>query len=54
MLYMSHGEREGVFRVNVNHWLEFKVLGMPHLHGEGFQVLSGQVHTEREEVEPVI
>jgi hypothetical protein len=29
---MSHGEREGVFRVNVNHWLEFKVLEMPHLH----------------------
>lgn len=23
--------------MNVKYWLEFKVLGMPHLHGETFQ-----------------
>ena len=36
-VYVDLGEWEGVFRVKVNHWLEFKVLGMPHLHGEAFQ-----------------
>lgn len=45
-LYMNPGEYKGVFRVNVNHCWEFKVLGMPYLHGEVFQkslvvVLSG-------------
>jgi hypothetical protein len=36
----------GDFRVNGNHWLEFKVLRMPHWHGEALQespVLSGRV-----------
>lgn len=27
---MNLREYSGVFRVNINHWLEFKVLGMPH------------------------
>jgi len=40
-LYMNPGEYKGVFRVNVNDWLEFKVLGMPHLHGEVFQESLG-------------
>jgi hypothetical protein len=31
---MNFGEQEGVFRVNINHWLAFKILQMPHLHGE--------------------
>lgn len=35
----------------VNDWLEFKVLGMPHLHGEVFQESLGrrgaQLGTER-------
>ena len=55
-LYMNLGEWELVFRVNVNHWLEFKVLGMPHLHGEAFQesqVLAGWVLIRKEEVELV-
>jgi hypothetical protein len=34
---MNLGEWELVFRVNVNHWLEFKVPGMSPLHGEPFQ-----------------
>lgn len=38
---MNPGEYKGVFRVNVNDWLEFKVLGMPHLHGEVFQESLG-------------
>jgi hypothetical protein len=33
--------------VNVNHWLEVKVLRMPHLHGEAFQEF--QVLAEKEE-----
>jgi hypothetical protein len=31
MLYMNLEEWEGVFRENVNHWLEFKIMGMPHV-----------------------
>ena len=56
MLYMSHGEREGVFRVNVNHWLELNILGSPHLHGEALQesqVFAGQPLIGKEEVELV-
>lgn len=48
------GEWEGVFMVNVNHWLEFKVLWMPHLCREAFQesqVLAKWVLIRKEEVE---
>lgn len=31
------GEWEGVSRMSINHWPEFKILGTPHLHGEAFQ-----------------
>lgn len=31
------GEWEGVFRVNVSHWLDLNLLRMPHVHGEAFQ-----------------
>jgi hypothetical protein len=31
-------------------WLGIKVPGMPHLHGEAFHVLAGQVLTGRKEV----
>lgn len=57
---MNPGEYKGVFRVNVNDWLEFKVLGMPHLHGEVFQeslgvvlcwALGGQVLIQKAEVD---
>ena len=43
---MDLGEWEGVLRVNENHWLEFKVLQMPHLYGQAFQesqVVAGRV-----------
>jgi hypothetical protein len=36
-LNMNLGEWEGTFRMKVNPWLQFKVPGMPHLHGEAFQ-----------------
>lgn len=36
-LDINLGEWEGLFRVKVNHWLEYKALGMPYLHGEAFQ-----------------
>jgi hypothetical protein len=36
-LFMNLGEREEDFRVNANHRLELKELGMLHLHGEVFQ-----------------
>jgi hypothetical protein len=54
---MNPGELEGVFRVNVNHCLGFKVLRMLHLHREVFQepqVLAGQVLIWKEEVEPEV
>lgn len=34
---MDLGEWKEVFVVNEKHWLEFKVLGMPHLYGEVLQ-----------------
>ena len=34
---MDLREWEGVFRVNENHWLEFKILQIPYLYGEVFQ-----------------
>ena len=51
-LYVNLGEWEGVFRVNINHWLELKVLGMPHLHREALQEF--QDLTWREEAESLI
>ena len=36
------------------YWLRFKVLGEPHLHGEAFQMLAGQVLSQRKEVKLVI
>ena len=36
-LYMDFIDWGGVFRANENHWLWFKVLCVPHLHGEAFQ-----------------
>ena len=38
--------------MNVNHWLELKVLGMPHLHREALQEF--QDLTWREEAESLI
>ena len=35
--YMNLGEWERVFRVRANHWLEFKILGRPHLLVEALQ-----------------
>lgn len=38
--YMDFGAWERIFFFfygNENHWLEFKVLWMPSLHGEAFQ-----------------
>lgn len=61
-LSMNPGEYKGVFRVNVNHCWEFKVLGMPHLHGEVFQkslvvvlswALGGWVLIQKKEVDLV-
>ena len=46
---MSLGEWEGIFRVSVC-WLGLKDLGMPHLHGEAFQVPAWQVLIERKGV----
>jgi hypothetical protein len=34
---MDFGELNRVFRMNIYHWLGFKVLGMFQLHGEAFQ-----------------
>lgn len=34
---MNSGRWEGVFRVSEDHWLELKVLRMPHLHGQESQ-----------------
>jgi hypothetical protein len=48
-LYMDFEEWERVLGVNENHWLEFKVPGMPHLHGQALQesqVLTGRVLME--------
>lgn len=45
-LYMDFEEWERVLGVNENHWLEFKVLQMPHLYGQAFQesqVVAGRV-----------
>jgi hypothetical protein len=33
-LYMDFIDWGGVFRANENHWLWFKVLCVPHLHGD--------------------
>jgi hypothetical protein len=46
---MDFEEWERVLGVNENHWLEFKVPGMPHLHGQALQesqVLTGRVLME--------
>lgn len=42
-LYMNSGRWEGVFRVSEDHWLELKVLRMPHLYGQAFQEFAGKV-----------
>ena len=52
-LDINLGEWEGLFRVKVNHWLEYKALGMPYLHEEESQVLAKCDLIRREEVEPV-
>lgn len=41
--------------MNLDHWLEFKIGGVPHLHGgafQKFQVLAEWI-IRKEEVEPV-
>ena len=35
-VYIDLGKWEGIFMVNKNHWLEFKVLWMPHIYREEF------------------
>jgi hypothetical protein len=45
-LYMNFGEWRGVFRVNVDDWLELSELGTPLLCGKALQesqVFAGQV-----------
>lgn len=44
----------GIFRMKVNHWLQFKVPGAPHLHREASQeswLLAEQVLIGKEEDE---
>ena len=50
----SFGERVGISKVRMCHWLQPRV---PHVQGEAFQesqVLSGQVLVQRKEAGPVI
>ena len=35
-VYMDLIEWEGVFKVNENLWLQFKIWWMPHLYGQAF------------------